>query len=732
MIRIRTRFAPRQRLALSLILVAVAAAGAGSQSRPDPGDAGQSTASEPRPTFRAEANYVRVDVFPTKDGQAVRDLTQADFELYEDGVPQKVETFEHVEVRTRLPQEGRREPNTAAEGRAMAEDPRARVFIVFLDTYHTEVDGSHRMRRVLVDLLDRIIGPDDLFGVMTPEMSATDVTLARRTTTIEGYLSRYWYWGRRDRITTLDPIEQQYEECFPEGQGEMCSDPSDPTGRRRVQQGDIYRGVAREMIARRREKRVLDALTDLSRWLGGVREERKAVITISDGWLLFRENKNLLRQGPCGMAPVGPQVGVGPDGRLTSDLPLAQGNYSPQTCVHDRQTLAYLDNWQFFHDMFDEANRYNVSFYTIDPRGLPASDAQIWEDVPPAVDQRMLTTRIENLRTLSLNTDGLSVTNSNDIQKGVRRIVDDLTSYYLLGYYSTNAKLDGKFRSIKVRVKRPGVDVRARRGYKAATQKELTEGRQLTSNAAAAAPPSAFAAAMGALAAARSDFRFLTSVSWIAAPLDDSVPGAKSQLWVTGELDEATAKGPEWGSGATAEVLLTAEDGVKIAEQTVKFDVPVRVVSVALPDVAIGPGEYALRLRVKPAGGGLPFMDTVRFTVADDGDLVGKPRLLRRGPTTGPQFVVTADPRYRRTDRIKVEVPMLGAADKAEGELLDKNGQALSIPVQAGMRDEDGALKWASAEAALAPLAPGDYALRATITRGSKTEQVVTAFRVVP
>ena len=71
---------------------------------------------------------------------------------------------------------------------------------------------------------------------------------------------------------------------------------------------------------------------------------------------------------------------------------------------------------------------------------------------------------------------------------------------------------------------------------------------------------------------------------------------------------------------------------MKIAEQTTAVKAPVRLVLVALPDVAIGPGEYAMRLRVKPTGGGIPFMDTVRFTVADTGDLVGKPSLFRRGP----------------------------------------------------------------------------------------------------
>jgi len=51
---------------------------------------------------------------------------------------------------------------------------------------------------------------------------------------------------------------------------------------------------------------------------------------------------------------------------------------------------------------------------------------------------------------------------SNDLARSFRRIVDDLSSYYLLGYYS-NGKLDGRFHTISVRVKRPGVQVRARR-----------------------------------------------------------------------------------------------------------------------------------------------------------------------------------------------------------------------------------------------------------------------------
>jgi VWFA-related protein len=708
----------------------------GTASAP-PAPPGTSEAAAQQPTFRLEANFVRVDVFPTKHGASVRDLTAADFEVLEDGVPQKIETVEHVEVRGRVPADQRREPSSVAEGRAMAEDPRSRVFVVFLDTYHTSISGSHRIRRVLVDLLDRVIGPDDLFAVMTPYMSARDITLARRTQTTEAMLSKYWYWGERDRLIALDPAEKQYELCYPDEKGApvgvaQCPVPTDPTGQRTLTQGsDTYKGIAREMKARRREKRALDALRDLSVYLRGIREERKAVIAITDGWALYRPNPRLARIGACDTPPMPGVVGVGPDGRLTADVHKAQGYYSRVDCEADRQMLAHLDNWQDFRDLLDVANRSNVSFYPIDSRGLPATDAEIYEDVPPAADQRMLRQRVEALRTLADSTDGLAVVESNDLERGVRRIVDDLTSDYLLGYYSTNASLDGKFRSIKVRVTRPGVEVRARRGYRAASKEEIEAGKQMTQAAAAAAPPTAVQAALGALAGMRREVTLRTGVSWVAAPLDDRIPGAKSYVWVVGDVAPGVARGPEWIKGGRAEVVLTAEDGVTIAERSEQVDSSPRTIAVELPDVALGPGEYMLRLRVRPEGDGLPLQDTIRFTVPDQGAAVGEPRVLRAGASAASPFAPTADLQFRRSERIRVEVPVLGPVEGMSAELLDRNGKPLSIPVQHATRAGEGAVTWCQAEAVLAPLAPADYVLKVTLA-GSPPQEVVTAFRLVP
>jgi hypothetical protein len=88
-------------------------------------------------------------------------------------------------------------------------------------------------------------------------------------------------------------------------------------------------------------------------------------------------------------------------------------------------------------------------------------------------DMRNLSSRIESLRLLADNTGGLAMVANNDLGKELQTIGDDLASYYLIGYYSTNAKIDGRYRAITVRSKRPGVSLRARPGYRAVSESEM-------------------------------------------------------------------------------------------------------------------------------------------------------------------------------------------------------------------------------------------------------------------
>jgi VWFA-related protein len=714
---------------------------AGPSPAPSARDAGQTasgTSQPPRPpTFRVEANYVRVDVYPTAAGEIVRDLAREEFEIFEDGVRQEVAAFERVDIDLGGGRGGRREPASVAEARAAAAEPRARVFVLFLDTYHTTLSGSHRMRRALAELLGRILGPDDLVGVMTPEMSASDVTLARRTETIEAFLEKSWNWGRRDQPTELDPEEEQYLACFPEtGPSTSCRRPD---GRQVVQPAGFYAGVAREMIERRRGKLTLDAMTDLVTWLGGVREERKAVVAVSDGWRLFRPDPALTRLGECDQPPGPSPVGIGPGGRIVLEPDRGPLATTRRTCEAARLRLADADTNQDFLDLLARANRANVSFYPVDSRGLPVFDTSIGETtmspsgtvrplLTPSADQERLMSRQATLRALAENTDGLAILNSNDIEGGLRRMAADMTSYYLLGYYSTNTALDGRYREIRVRVTRPGVTVRARRGYRAATPAEVEATAAI---AARAAPPSPIETALGRLAAIRPSPRLLVHLAWGATPTPDTP--RHGTVWVTVELDAAAVRSPEWSRGATVTLALAGPGGERLSERQVSVPPGERHVRVEVGAVALEPGDLTARVRVAPAAGGLPFQDLARVTVPDAWPLAGGARLSRRTPATGARFVPTADLRFRRSDRLQVEVPLASGAALSGARLLDARGTPIPLPLSPVLVDSDpSGLAWAVVDTALAPLAAGDYLVEVTVRRGETMETALVAFRIVP
>src|SRR6185295_19527958 len=71
----------------------------------------------------------------------------------------------------------------------------------------------------------------------------------------------------------------------------------------------------------------------------------------------------------------------------------------------------------------------------------------------------------DTLAALSADTGGRAFMDSNDFGPAFERVQRDMSAYYLLGYSTTNLNKDGRFRTIRVRVKRPGAKVEARGGY---------------------------------------------------------------------------------------------------------------------------------------------------------------------------------------------------------------------------------------------------------------------------
>lgn len=657
-----------------------------------------------QPVFRAGANYVRVDMYALRDGEPVLDLRADEVEVLEDGVPQKVENFERILVRAPGALSVPVEPDGLAASREAAGDPRARVFVLFLDTYHTQLDGSANVRRPLVRFIERILGPDDLVALMTPEMSASAITLGRKTAVIANILDEEW-WGRRQRLADNDPKDDLYDQC-----GSIAN---------------MAPALVEELKARRREKLTFDAFEDLVTHLDTLREERKAVVVVTEGWLLYEPNSQLERidpqRGPAPPPALRPPIGPPTEQGMVNQPMLVE-------CEADRLALARVDHDRRLRDIGEAANRSNVTFYPVFARGLATFDAPISPDsektfTPTAANAGNLLTRQTSLRNLAHDTDGEAIINTNNIDGALQRIVDDLSSYYLLGYYSTNSKLDGRFREITVRVKRPGVRVRARRGYRGRTAEELVAAASAPTDPARAAVASALNSVAGLNA--RTMFRVRPS-TW--ARQDGASTAAV--VWLVGELDYRVRKELAWTAGSEAEVVVLGADGEEVHSRTVTVAPGDGSFGLRIPERGtLAPGDYAVRVRLRPeSGSDLVMSDTVRVVVPGRAAALGEAVLWRRGPSTGPRYLRTADPRFQRSDRLRLEMAT-SLEGEAAGRMLDRAGSLLPVPVQLTRRvDADSNIAWVVADATLAPLAPGDYAIEVTL--GAETQ--VTGFRIVP
>ena len=124
-----------------------------------------------QPEFRTEANYIRVDVYATRNGVPVTDLRREDFELFDNKAPQQIDQFAHVVTGSGGVQETRSEPTTVSASMQAVETSNAGVMVLFLDAPQVDRAASMKIRTPLQRALARLVGPGDLIAVMTPDMN---------------------------------------------------------------------------------------------------------------------------------------------------------------------------------------------------------------------------------------------------------------------------------------------------------------------------------------------------------------------------------------------------------------------------------------------------------------------------------------------------------------------------------------------------------------------------------
>ena len=338
------------------------------------------------PVFRGGINYVRVDVIISdKAGNPVADLQPADFEVAEDGKAQKIETFKFVKLDGGTAESIKEPPkeirNDFDEEMEAARDD-VRLFAIFLDDYHVRRGTSMAVRNQLARFIDTQIGPSDMVGVMYPLEATGSVRMTRNHSAVSRGLQQFL--GRKFEYEPKNQFEETYAHY--------------PT----------------EIVEKVRNQVSLSALKALIIHMGSLKEGRKSLIVVSEGYT------NIIP--PQMRSADAQQPGLG--------NPAARDPFAGQNDINEDRAAwtAGLDMDSDLREIYDTANRNNVAIYAVDPRGLPGFEFDINEGIGFQTDSKYLTSTMDTLRTLAEQTDGRAIVNRNDLVAGMKQITRDASA----------------------------------------------------------------------------------------------------------------------------------------------------------------------------------------------------------------------------------------------------------------------------------------------------------------
>jgi VWFA-related protein len=676
-------------------------------------EGGQQQQQPPTPTpqppiFRTGINFVRVDVIVSdKQGNAVADLQPGDFDVTEDNKPQKIDTFKLIKLDGGVMAAADAPPKPIRsdydeEAEAAKED--VRLFAIFLDDYHVRRGASLSVREPLSRFVQRQLGPSDMIGVMYPLETTASVRMTRNHDAVVRGLQQFL--GRKYEYTPKNQLEEQYAN---------------------------YPANVVEQI---RNQVSLSAIRSLIVHMGSLKEGRKALILVSEGYT------NMLP--PQMRDPIASMPGFGNPNRGNPSAGVGNLNEDRARFFSD------VDLQNDLREIYDTANHNNVAIYAVDPRGLAVFEHDINEGVGLESDRAMLNSTMDTLRVLADQSDGRAIVNRNDLDAGMKQIIRDSSAYYLIGYNSTQAPADGKFHEIKVRVKRPGVQVRARKGYWALTAEE-------TARALAPPKPGLPKPVEEALASVERPGRAGVIRTWIGTSRGENGKTRVTFVW------EPIPKAPGDRSRPAEEpsrvaVMAVGSDGAPYFRGRVP---DVALASAAPPAAAPGtstatgraaaprppsrvtfdarPGKMQLRLSVEGAGAQVIDSEVREITVPDltaPQATLGTPGVFRARTTrefqqlkTDPDAVPVAAREFSRTDRLIIRVPAYAPGDTPPAliaRLLNRAGQPMTdltaAPFAASKSDQQ-------IELPLAGLAPGEYIIEVKTTDEGDVKQLV-GFRV--
>ncbi len=404
----------------------------------DFGPAVQSPQQQPQqPVFKSGVQIVEVDVRVfDKEGRFVENLTRDDFEVLEDGQPQQLQSLYIVRETSLVGRDF--SPATAAAteaglksgptGAIEAPPESARqTWIFFFDMNHlAPTSGFDRARKAIEEFLAKRFKDGDLGGVVLGNRMVNNRLTSVRQELVDAIktarpanearnrlfeLTREW-----PKVLTEDEafrIARNESEALKRAADRACSEQPDMCKRVPPDMQILEKSQRFVRETHRATQETLNALHGMASGLARI-PGPKTIVFLSDGFIV-EEIETTLRN------VVGQTARAG--GRVYA-IDVRGLNRGPSAAALDQGVVT---------DEYGPANRFDAA-----------------EDGP---------------NSLAVDTGGLMIRNENNIGRALDTIARDSGRYYVVGYSPTNPNFDGKYRPIEVRVKRPDVRVRARRGY---------------------------------------------------------------------------------------------------------------------------------------------------------------------------------------------------------------------------------------------------------------------------
>lgn len=414
------------------------------------------------------------------------------------------------------------------------------------------------------------------------------------------------------------------------------------------------------------------------------------------------------------------------------------------------------DRPDLLDSVISEANRANLTFYTLDARGLSTVSndklsGMTYRNIrrsaggggPDAVNTDLQA----NSRHLATATGGFAMDNSSDLRTPLRRVMEDIRSHYEATYSPISTNFDGHFRKLAVRITRPGVTVESRAGYYALP---MVDGESLSPFEMAALkvlsaqpPPHAFdfhAAALRFGGAAGSHvYRVVVSVPsaqlrFLEEPAKKSVAIHVSALGLIKDERGQTVRKVSKDLSFEAPADKRAELQIGNTILIMPLDLPAglyRLETAVIDRVADRASVRRSVLAVPAARAGCQLSDLVwvrRLLPSADRDLFN-PLETPAGditPAVNPVFAKSEVAHF-----YFVVYPDAGAAEKPVSDMtVSRDGKTVAaVRLDLPQPNPDGSYSFLESLAA-SSLAPGEYDVQVTARQQGRTSVLASRFAV--